>query len=736
MDNIRFSALEQLHEASVRKAENSNYHVSNHVKITTFFGSNVFNAKAMREYLSDEAFKSLNASIKSGSKIDRKMAGQIAAGMKTWAMDKGVSHYTHWFQPLTGTTAEKHDSFFSIAGDGTPIENFDGDSLVQQEPDASSFPSGGLRVTFEARGYTAWDPSSPAFIMDMGSGKTLCVPTVFISYTGESLDFKGPLLKAIAAVDKAATEVCNYFDKNVTRVTPTLGWEQEYFLIDSRLADARPDITMCERTVIGHPPAKGQQLEDHYFGTIPERAYAFMRDLEIECYKLGIPLKTRHNEVAPAQFECAPIYEDVNIAVDHNSLLMDVMNKVALHHQFKVLLHEKPFAGINGSGKHNNWSMSTDTGVNLLSPGKTPKTNLMFLTFFINTIKAVHDYADVMRAAIASAGNDFRLGANEAPPAIISVFIGRYLHEVLNEIETRVDQKFDEQDEAILKLDLHRHIPEVLLDNTDRNRTSPFAFTGNKFEFRAVGASANCASAMTVLNTIVARTLTRFKKDVDAVIEKGEKKEIAILQVLQGYIVDSKKILFDGDGYGEEWVKEAEKRGLPNVRTTPHALEAFITDKAVKLFQETGIYTEKELHARYEILLEDYMKKVQIDARVIGDLCSTYILPSSIQYQNKLIENIRGLKEIGMDESAWAAQKSILTKISEHIQVITTNVEAMIEARKKANKITDAYQRAVDYCEKVKPFFEVIRYHCDKLEFLIDNDYWKLPKYRELLFLR
>lgn len=737
MDNIRFSALEQLHEASVLKAVNGNHtNSTNHAKITTFFGSNVFNAKAMREYLSDEAYKSLNASIKSGSKIDRKMAGQIAAGMKTWAMDKGVSHYTHWFQPLTGTTAEKHDSFFSIAGDGTPIENFDGDSLVQQEPDASSFPSGGLRVTFEARGYTAWDPSSPAFIMDMGSGKTLCVPTIFISYTGESLDYKGPLLKAVAAVDKAATEVCNYFDKNVTRVTPTLGWEQEYFLIDARLADARPDITMCERTVIGHPPAKGQQLEDHYFGTIPERAYAFMRDLEIECYKLGIPLKTRHNEVAPAQFECAPIFEDVNIAVDHNSLLMDVMNKVALHHQFKVLLHEKPFAGINGSGKHNNWSMSTDTGVNLLSPGKTPKTNLMFLTFFINTIKAVHDHADIMRAAIASAGNDFRLGANEAPPAIISVFIGHYLHDVLNEIETRVDQKFDEQDEAILKLDLHRHIPEVLLDNTDRNRTSPFAFTGNKFEFRAVGASANCASAMTVLNTIIAQTLTQFKKDVDAVIEKGEKKEIAILQVLQGYIVSSKRILFDGDGYGDEWVKEAEKRGLPNVKTTPHALEAFVTEKAVKLFQETGIYTEKELHARYEILLEDYMKKVQIDARVIGDLCSTYILPSAIRYQNRLIENIRGLKELGIKETAWAAQKRILDKISEHVQIITTNVEAMIEARKKANKIADAHQRAVDYCEQIKPFFDVIRYHCDKLEFLVDNDYWKLPKYRELLFLR
>jgi glutamine synthetase len=737
MDTLRFSALEQLHGSPNRsKADANSNHSMNHTKITAFFGSNVFNSRAMREYLSDEAYKSLFTSIKSGAKVDRKMAGQIAAGMKTWAMDKGVSHYTHWFQPLTGTTAEKHDSFFSISGDGTPIENFDGDSLVQQEPDASSFPSGGLRATFEARGYTAWDPSSPAFIIDMGSGKTLCIPTIFISYTGESLDYKGPLLKAITALDKAATDVCNYFDKNVTRVTSTLGWEQEYFLIDARLADARPDLVMCERTVVGHPPAKGQQLEDHYFGSIPERAYAFMRDLEVECYKLGIPLKTRHNEVAPAQFECAPIFEDVNIAVDHNSLLMDVMNKVALRHQFRVLLHEKPFAGINGSGKHNNWSMATDTGVNLLSPGKTPKTNLMFLTFFINTIKAVHDHADILRAAIASAGNDFRLGANEAPPAIISVFIGHYLHEVLNEIETRVDQKFDEQDEAILKLDIHRQIPEVLLDNTDRNRTSPFAFTGNKFEFRAVGSSANCASAMTALNTIMAGTLVQFKKDVDAVIEKGEKKEIAILQTLQRYIVDSKNILFDGDGYGDEWVKEAARRGLANVTTTPHALEALVTEKSLNLFRSLGIYTEKELRARYEILLEDYMKKVQIDARVIGDLCTSYILPCSVKYQNRLIENIKGLKEIGLNEASYAAQKRILAKISEHIQVITVNVEEMIEARKKANKIADAHKRAIDYCDKVKPYFDVIRYHCDKLEFLVDDEYWRLPKYRELLFLR
>ncbi len=736
MESLRFAALSEMQNSPVRSKAELNHTQNGHAKITSYFASHVFTGRVMRDYLSDEAYKSLMVSIRSGSKLDRKMADQIAAGMKNWAMDKGVSHYTHWFQPLTGTTAEKHDSFFNITGDGTPVENFDGNSLVQQEPDASSFPSGGLRATFEARGYTAWDPSSPAFIIDMGYGKTLCIPTIFVSYTGESLDYKAPLLKALAALDKAAVDVCNYFDKNVTKVTATLGWEQEYFLVDAGLANARPDLVMSGRTVVGHPPAKGQQLEDHYFGSIPERAYAYMRDLEEECYKLGIPLRTRHNEVAPSQYECAPVFEDVNIAVDHNSLLMDVMNKTAKRHKLKVLLHEKPFAGINGSGKHNNWSMSTDTGVNLLAPGKTPKTNLMFLTFFINTIKAVNDYAELLRAAIASAGNDFRLGANEAPPAIISVFIGRYLTEVLHQIESRVDNKFDEQDEAILKLDLHRHIPEVLLDNTDRNRTSPFAFTGNKFEFRAVGSSANCASAMTTLNAIVAHTLTQFKKEVDELIEKGEKKEIAILQILQQYIVQSKKVLFEGDGYSDEWTKEAEKRGLPNIKTTPHALDMLITEKGVKLFRDMGIYTEKELHARYEILQEDYIKKVQIEARIIGDLCTNHILPVALKYQNDLIANIRGLKEIGMNEKSWKAQKAILQKISEHVNVISENVEAMIEARKVANKIQDTRERAIAYCEKIRPYFDIIRYHSDKLEFLVDDEYWVLPKYRELLLLR
>lgn len=729
MSSLRFTALQRLTDLDSQEVENSN-------KITEVFASNVFTGKVMREHLSDEAYKSLMNSIKTGSKIERKMADQISAGMKAWAMKKGVTHFTHWFQPLTGTTAEKHDSFFTIKSDGTPIEQFDGDALVQQEPDASSFPSGGLRATFEARGYTAWDPSSPAFIMEIGHGKTLCIPTIFVSYNGESLDYKAPLLKALAALDKAAVEVCNYFDKNVTKVTATLGWEQEYFVVDEALANARPDLIMCGRTVFGHAPAKGQQLEDHYFGSIPERVYAFMRDFETECYKLGIPLRTRHNEVAPSQFECAPIFEEVNIAVDHNSLMMDVVNRVAKRHKLKVLLHEKPFAGINGSGKHNNWSMATDTGVNLLAPGKTPKTNLMFLTFFVNTIKAVHDYSELLRASIASPGNDFRLGANEAPPAIISVFVGKYLTEVLEEVESRVDDKFNEQDEVILKLDLHRHIPELMLDNTDRNRTSPFAFTGNKFEFRAVGSSANCASAMTVLNSILAATLGQFKKDVDALIDKGEKKEIAILQILRKYIVASKNILFEGNNYSEEWTKEAEKRGLPNVKTTPLALDALVSKKAKNVFLDTNIYSEKELHARHEILLEDYIKKVQIEARVVGDLATNHILPAAIKYQNTLVANITGLKAAGLDDNASKAQKAILAKISEHINTIRENVEAMIAARKVANKLEDTREKALAYCDKVKPYFDVIRYHADKLEFLVDDQSWVLPKYRELLFLR
>ncbi|MFN5606621.1 MAG: glutamine synthetase III, partial [Bacteroidota bacterium] len=609
--SIRFQALENL-------SNKKNVELGSPNKTTSFFASNVFTVQVAREFLSDEAYKSLKASIKAGMKIDRIMANQIANGMRAWAETKGVTHFTHWFQPLTGTTAEKHDSFFTLKSDGTAIEEFVGAALIQQEPDASSFPSGGLRATFEARGYTAWDPSSPPFVIEIGNGKTLCIPTIFVSYTGESLDYKAPLLKATEALSKAATEVCNYFDKNVNKVNVTLGWEQEYFVIDEAFYNARPDLVMTGRTVFGSGSAKNQQLEDHYFGSIPERIYAYMRDFENESYKLGIPLRTRHNEVAPAQFECAPIFEEVSVAVDHNSLLMDVMDRVARRHNLRVLLHEKPFAGINGSGKHNNWSMATDTGVNLLAPGKTPKTNLMFLTFFVNTIKAVHDYADVLRASIASAPNDHRLGANEAPPAIISVFIGQYLSKVLTDVKERVTSKMDETDESLLKIDIHKSIPELLMDNTDRNRTSPFAFTGNKFEFRAVGSSANCANPMTVLNTIMAATLKQFKSEVDALIEKGEKKEIAIMHVIREYIVKSEKVLFEGDGYSEAWEKEAAKRGLPNVKTTPLALDAMVTKKAMSLFEDNGIYSHQELEARHEIELEKYIKKVQIESRIMA----------------------------------------------------------------------------------------------------------------------
>jgi glutamine synthetase len=722
---------------AIRDLKNNNTTVAASAKITGIFNSSVFTLKTAREYLTDESYKSLVTSIRGGKKIDRSMANQIAIGIKAWAESKGVTHYTHWFQPLTGTTAEKHDSFFTLKGDGTAIEEFDGAALIQQEPDASSFPSGGLRATFEARGYTAWDPSSPAFIIEIGQGKTLCIPTLFVAYTGESLDYKAPLLKAVEAINKAAIDVCHYFDKNVTKVTPTLGWEQEYFVIDEAIANARPDLVQCGRTVYGASPAKGQQLEDHYFGSIPERVYAFMRDFEQESYKLGIPLRTRHNEVAPAQFECAPIFEEVNIAVDHNTLLMDIMNRVAKRHKLVVLFHEKPFAGINGSGKHNNWSLATDTGVNLLAPGKTPKTNLMFLTFFVNTIKAVHDYADILRAAIASAPNDHRLGANEAPPAIISVFVGQYLAKVLEDIETRVGSKFDEQDEAILKLDLHRSIPELLLDNTDRNRTSPFAFTGNKFEFRAVGSSANCAISMTVLNTIMADTLKKFKSDVDGLVEKGDKKEIAIMQVIQKYIVESKAVLFEGDGYSEQWHQEAERRGLPNLKTTPVALDAMVTQKAKDLFERNHVYTHTELEARHEIELEKYIKKVQIEARIMGDLAINHILPAAITYQNKLSSNISGLKAAGLGADTYASQTDLLQQVSKHIQVIYTQVNAMVEARKVANNIEDTRKKAIAYEADVKSaFFDEIRYHVDKLEHLVDDDKWTLPKYREMLFLR
>jgi glutamine synthetase len=700
------------------------------------FGQNVFNDKAMKQFLNIDAYKALKDAINHGKKIDRNMADHVAIGMKQWALSKGVTHYTHWFQPLTGTTAEKHDAFFETSMDGSdPVERLSGGALVQQEPDASSFPNGGIRNTFEARGYTAWDPTSPAFIY----GTTLCIPTVFISYTGEALDFKTPLLRALSAIDEAATEVCNYFDKNVKKVTPTLGWEQEYFLVDKALATSRPDILLTGRTLLGHTSAKGQQLEDHYFGSIPSRVLNYMRDLENECMLLGIPVKTRHNEVAPNQYELAPIFEETNLAVDHNSLLMDVMQKVAERHHFKVLFHEKPFKGVNGSGKHNNWSLATNTGVNLLSPSKTPMNNLQFLTFFINTIKAVQTYEDLLRASITSASNDHRLGANEAPPAIISIFIGSQLTKVLEELEGVSKGKLSPEEKTDLKLNVVGKIPDVLLDNTDRNRTSPFAFTGNKFEFRAVGSTANCANSMTVLNTIVAKQLKDFKREVDALIEeKGLKKDEAIFNVLREYIKTSKHILFEGDGYSEAWEKEAIKRGLSNHKTTPEALKAKASKKALDLFSEMGVMNHTEAEARYEIELEEYIKKIQIEGRVLGDIARNHVIPTAIRYQNLVVKNVSGLKNIfGAEfESIGKEQIAIIKEISLHIEAINSLVEKMTEERKIANAITNLEQQAKAYCDKVKPYFDEIRYHCDKLELVVDNETWTLTKYRELLFTR
>ncbi|MGB5461866.1 MAG: glutamine synthetase III [Aureibaculum sp.] len=724
---IRFDALkETLHRKAVKVKENK--------QRSELFGRNVFNENTMRQYLTKDAFKGVTSAIDHGTKIDRKIADQVSASMKDWALSKGATHYTHWFQPLTGGTAEKHDAFFETIGGGMAIEKFGGDQLVQQEPDASSFPSGGIRNTFEARGYTAWDPTSPAFIY----GTTLCIPTVFVAYTGEALDYKTPLLRALQAVDSAATAVCKYFDKNVKKVSSSLGWEQEYFLIDKALAASRPDITLTGRTLLGHSPAKGQQLDDHYFGSIPNRALNFMRDLEQESMLLGIPVKTRHNEVAPNQFELAPIYEESNLAVDHNSLLMDVMGKVASKHQFKVLLHEKPFAGINGSGKHNNWSLSTDTGVNLLAPGKTPMSNLQFLTFFVNTIKAVYDNEELLRAAIASASNDHRLGANEAPPAIISVFIGEQLTKVLKDLEGVTKGKLSPEEKTDLKLNVVGKIPDVLLDNTDRNRTSPFAFTGNKFEFRAVGSTANCANPMTVLNTIVAKQLKDFKVEVDKLIKgKGLKKDEAVFNVLREYIKASKNVLFEGNGYSDEWAKEAKKRGLSNNKTTPEALKAKISKKAIDLFEEMNVMSKKELVARHEIELEEYTMRIQIEGRVLGDIARNHVVPTAVQYQNTLIKNVKGLKEIfGANFKKIAAEQiDLIEKISGHIAGISSKVELMTDERRKANLLHG--QKAADaYCNKVKPYFDEIRYHCDKLELMVDDELWPLTKYRELLFTR
>jgi len=728
MSTLRFHALKETLNRKPVKIEETEQRSS-------LFGANVFNEATMRQSLTKDAYKGVMDAIEKGTKINRNIADQISSAMKDWALSKGVTHYTHWFQPLTGATAEKHDAFFETIGNGLAIEKFGGGQLIQQEPDASSFPSGGIRNTFEARGYTAWDPTSPSFIY----GTTLCIPTVFIAYTGEALDYKTPLLRALQAVDKAAVGVAKYFDKNVKKVNASLGWEQEYFLIDSALVASRPDIILTGRTLLGHSSAKGQQLDDHYFGTIPNRAMAFMRDLEIECMLLGIPVKTRHNEVAPNQFELAPIYEEANLAVDHNSLLMDVMEKIAVRHNFKVLLHEKPFAGINGSGKHNNWSLSTDTGINLLSPGKTPMSNLQFLTFFINTIKAVYEYEELLRASVASAGNDHRLGANEAPPAVISVFIGEQLTKVLKELEGVTKGKLSPEEKTDLKLNVVGKIPEILLDNTDRNRTSPFAFTGNKFEFRAVGSTANCANPMTVLNSIVAKQLIEFKKEVDELINKKDlKKDEAVFNVLREYIKSSKKILFEGNGYGDEWQAEAKKRGLSNNKTTPVALKAKISKKAIALFEELGVLKKVEIDARYEIEVEEYIMRVQIEGRALGDIARNHVVPTAVKYQNVLIENVTGLKDIyGKDFKKYAKEQlGLIEDISKHIEAINSGVTKMTNERKKANSVDDIEKKASLYCNIVKPFFDEIRYHCDKLELLIDDELWPLTKYREMLFTR
>lgn len=723
MTNFRFKALESVLTRTIPEVKTPS------TKISDYFGANVFDNKKLKEYLSHDAYQSIMNSIDDGEPIARETAEQIASAMKSWAITKGATHYTHWFQPLTGSTAEKHDAFFEPTADGA-IERFSGDALAQQEPDASSFPSGGIRNTFEARGYTAWDPSSPAFIM----GRTLCIPTVFVSYTGEALDYKAPLLKALSVLDKAAVDVCHYFDKGIEKVNASLGIEQEYFLVDLALYNARPDLYLTGRTLFGHMSAKNQQLEDHYFGSIPERVYAFMQDMETEALLLGIPLKTRHNEVAPSQFECAPVYEEINLAIDHNQLLMDLMDRVAKRHNFKVLLHEKPYDGVNGSGKHNNWSMITNTGKNLLSPGKTPKNNLMFLTFFVNTIKAVYEHADLLRASIASVNNDHRLGANEAPPAIISIFLGSQLNDVLDEIETsRISKKI--KDDSLLWQGIPK-VPQIFKDNTDRNRTSPFAFTGNKFELRAVGSSANSANPMTILNLIMADQLRKFKYDVDKLLKKGEKKDVALLTIIKRYIKESKSIRFEGNGYSDDWEKEAATRGLSNIKTTPKALDALLSEKTERLFEETGVYNRREAHARHEILLESYYKKLQIEARVIGEMVNNVIIPTAINYQSKLVDNVRGLKDLGLDKQTYTAQLEIITKISEHVNFIKSNVDELINARKKANIIEDTRDKAIAYDEEVKNYFAPIRYHVDKLEQVIDDSMWPLPKFRELLFIK
>ncbi len=701
-----------------------------------YFGKYVFNRTQMSKYLSKETMEIVLEAIDSGTTLNRGIADHVAAGMKMWAVEMGATHYTHWFQPLTEGTAEKHDSFIDYADDqrNNIIERFSGKLLAQQEPDASSFPSGGIRNTFEARGYTAWDPSSPAFIID----DTLCIPTVFISYTGEALDYKTPLLKALNAVDKAAVDVCKLFYPDVKKVYSFLGWEQEYFLVDKSLYYARPDLILTERTLMGHESAKNQQLEDHYFGSIPPRVASFMQEVEYEAYKYGIPLKTCHNEVAPNQFELAPIYGETNLAVDQNLLIMSLMHRIADKHNFKLLLHEKPFAGVNGSGKHNNWSLCTDTGIGLFTPGKSPHDNLLFVTFLVNTLLAVYKHNALLKASIMSANNAHRLGANEAPPAIISVFLGKQISAVLDKIEnSSEDDEISVDELKMMKLGV-AHIPEVLIDNTDRNRTSPFAFTGNRFEFRAVGSSANCSSAMTALNSVVAAQLVEFKKELNKKTEKGMKLETAIFETLRHYIKESKAIRFEGNGYSEEWKKEAGKRGLDCETSVPLIYDAYTTPPSIEVFESLGVLSEKELHARNEVKWETYTKKIQIEGRVLGDLCMNHIIPVATEYQTMLLDNIYKMKSVFDEEKFEKLSKedaAIIEEIADHITAINRNVYEMVEARKVANKIEDAREKAIAYHDTVETYFSKIRYHVDKLELIVDNRMWTLPKYRELLFI-
>lgn len=703
------------------------------LKLSEIYNQNVLTLHKMKEHLSVSAYQELKHVIFEGRPMNNDLAEHVSQAMKAWALEQGATHFTHWFQPLTGSTAEKHDAFFEPDKHGRGIEKFTASTLVQQEPDASSFPSGGLRNTFEARGYTAWDPSSPAFLYETDTGKTLCIPTVFISYTGDSLDYKAPLLRSINALDKAATQVAQYFDKSTKKVIPSLGIEQEYFLVDRSLYNKRPDLQVTGRTLFGFLPAKSQQLSDHYFGSISERVMAFMVDLEKTAIKHGIPLKTRHNEVAPSQFECAPVYEEMNLAIDHNQLLVNIMDRIALKHHFKVLLHEKPYSGINGSGKHNNWSLITDKGINLLSPGNTPKNNLMFLSFFICTIKAVHDHADLLRASIADAGNDHRLGANEAPPAIMSIFLGTQLNAILNEVESsRVAKKVKE--EAILWLGIPK-IPELRKDNTDRNRTSPFAFTGNKFEFRAVGSTANSAMPMTILNSIVANQLMDFKTAVDRQIKRGIKKDLALLNIIRKYIKSSKAIRFEGNGYSQEWVEEAARRGLSNITSTPKAFDSYLKKEAITLLDKLEIFSERESTARHEILLENFFKRLQIEARMIGEIVSSIIIPACFSYQNELIKNVKGLKDLEFGREAYSSQLNYIERISYHANIVLQKSEEMRQARKKANTINDIRDKALVYDEVVKPYFDEIRYHVNKLEKIVDDSKWPLPKLRELLFI-